>query len=148
MKSDLTYRHIDVFHRGFEGNSPDEARYLDPINGRLRKVKVQTVFAQLHKSGNINWLQIKGVKNISPRILRLAYWPYSIVPEVGASRTGKPSPLMKFRAARTAWEAKDWAIIGLCWLPACLGLSVLVRLLKMELSSLIDSTIRCCYRQA
>ena len=148
MKSGLSYRHIDVFHRGFEGNSPDQARYLDPINGRLRKVKVQTVFPQIRKQDNISWAQIKGVKNISPRILRLAYWPFSVVPEVDASRLGKPSPIKKFRAARRAWDTRDWAIIGLCWLPACVGLSVLVRRSAMELRSPVDSTLRCCYQRA
>lgn len=65
------YRHRDILRRERQGVLDD--RYLNYEDGRPRKLTVQTVDKLFKTSGNTTYRRTR-VRNISPWMLRLAFW--------------------------------------------------------------------------
>ncbi|EXJ60457.1 hypothetical protein A1O7_04610 [Cladophialophora yegresii CBS 114405] len=117
------WKHRDVFRRKFAGLNED--RYLNPLDGRVEKLFVQTI-SELYDTDNATTWRRTYIDNVSPWIIRLAYWPYSHMPDPRrpysldyAVRKTSPSGIR-------AWKQEQWVHVGVRWLPACFGLLVLM----------------------
>ncbi|KAK5086065.1 hypothetical protein LTR70_007495 [Exophiala xenobiotica] len=120
-------RHQDAFRRRFEGW--DEDRFLDPLNGKVRKLFVQTVDEMYDVPNDTSWRRTY-IRNISPWLLRLAWWPYSHMPNDAVSGSTTHKRTMKgivaaLQARVGNWDAQQWAQMSVYWLPACVGLLIL-----------------------
>ena len=56
------YKHLDVFHRTYEGLEDDQ--YLDPLNGRVRRLFVQTI-RQIYDTNNDTTWRRTYIENVS-----------------------------------------------------------------------------------
>lgn len=118
------YKHRDVFRRKHAGLNDD--RFLDPLDGRVRKLFVQTV-SHIYNSENDRTWRRTYIENVSPYIIRLAYWPYSHMPDLTRGfPTHRDAPETSILRMGT-WKQEQWIHVGVRWLPACLGLLILVR---------------------
>lgn len=121
---DITvFRHLDVFRREYESRNDDV--YLDPINGKIRKLFVQCTRAIYENPNDTSWRRTY-VKDISPRIIRLAYWPYSGVPNSRSGRSKKRTAKAMLDSRTADWDKNHWTQVGARCIPACLGLLILV----------------------
>jgi hypothetical protein len=121
-KSEL--KHLDVFRREHEGR--EDVRYLDPVDGRVQKLVVQSTKATYNQRNNTTWRRTY-MSNVSPYIIRLAYWPVSSLPS-----SQEPSAVMDKRKIRevialASWKKEQWMHVGLRWLPTCIALLIMVR---------------------
>jgi hypothetical protein len=99
-------KYLDVFRRKTRDRVED--RYVDPHNGRLGMLVVQATPAVYNSRNKTTWRRTY-IENISPYLIRLAYWPTgSIKRSVGD------------------WTRDDWLYAGLRWLPSCIGLLIMV----------------------
>lgn len=117
------YRHQDYFRRRYRGWNED--RYLDPIDGRLRRLFAQTVDEVYDMPNDTSWRRTY-ISNISPRLLRVAYWPYSRMPDASSVHSTKHSIQGELKNRVETWDWKQWAQVAGCWLPACIGLLFIV----------------------
>ena len=113
-------KHLDVFRREHEGREDD--RYLDPVDGRVQKLVVQSTKATYNQRNNTTWRRTY-MRNVSPYIIRLAYWPVSSVPssQESSAVTDKRKVM-----ALASWKKEQWMHVGLRWLPTCIGLLIMV----------------------
>jgi len=116
-------KYKDAFRREFEG--PNEDRYLDPLNGRLRELFVQTVDEKYDEPNDTSWRRTY-IRNVSPWIIRMAYWPYARMPTIGSLDANNNGRQGKFEAKFGAWSWREWMQASAFWLPACIGLLILV----------------------
>lgn len=119
----IIHKHLDVFHRGYKGRDDDQL--LDPIDGRVRRLFVQ-VTNQIYEEPNDTTWRRTYIRNISPHIIRLAWWPYAKAPLAQASYSSKGGLRARFKARTAAWTNEHWTSVGLRWIPACVGLLVMV----------------------
>ncbi|KIW98631.1 uncharacterized protein Z519_00292 [Cladophialophora bantiana CBS 173.52] len=117
------YRHRDVFRRKYAGLNDD--RYLDPLDGRVEKLFVQTVNDIYDTENDTTWRRTY-IENVSPWIIRLAYWPYAHMPVAGPSFPAEYGLLESSVAGISAWKREQWLHVGLRWLPTCIGLLLLM----------------------
>ena len=97
--------HRDIFNREFQGRRGD--CYLDPKDGRLSDLVVQSAPDVLHLNSGASWGRIR-VRNRSPLLIRLSYWINKHIPD-----RRRPS--------------YDDTFIALAkWFPACMGLTLTV----------------------
>ncbi|GAO18681.1 hypothetical protein UVI_02058970 [Ustilaginoidea virens] len=102
-------RHRDILQRVWQG--PPNDKYLSPCDGRLKNLVVQAAQDVYSGAQNSTWRRTF-VRNVSPIYIQLANFPFSSV-------STDPG----------AWTGEDWAMVGLKWIPTCLGLLCVVRLL-------------------
>ncbi|KAH0841810.1 hypothetical protein FOPE_06645 [Fonsecaea pedrosoi] len=117
------YRHRDVFRRKYAGLNDD--RYLNPLDGRVEKLCVQTV-NELYDADNETTWRRTYIENVSPWLIRLAYWPYSHMPVPSSSSDLAYGLRESSSTGIGAWEQEQWLHVGLRWLPTCIGLLVLM----------------------
>jgi hypothetical protein len=129
-------RHRDAFRREHEGLEEDQ--YLHPLNGKVQKLVVQSTKATYNQGNNTTWRRTY-MRNVSPYIVRLAYWPLSSVPpskETSASAGGygheRTSAVTDEDSscevtALSSWKKEQWMYVSLRWLPTCIGLLIMVR---------------------
>lgn len=118
------YKHLDVFHRYYIGLEDDQ--YLDPLNDRVRRLFVQTIDRIYDTDNDTSWRRTY-VRNVSPRLLRLAWWSRAGLLMAKKGHATKQGTAWKSLQARTtSLTADQWAQLGLRWLPSCIGLLVLV----------------------
>lgn len=117
------YKHQDYFRRKYQGWNED--RYLDPLDGSLRRLFVQTVDELYDTENDTSWRRTY-IKNISPWILRVAYWPYSRMPDASSIHSTKHSMRRELKTRADTWDWTQWVQVAGCWLPACIGLLILV----------------------
>jgi hypothetical protein len=103
-KKDLL-KYIDVFRRKTRRKLED--RHLDPVDGQLGSLVVQATSDVYNNRNKTTWRRTY-ITNVSPYIVRLAYWPTS-----GTFDKNK-------------WQ--DWLLRGVCWLISSIGLLIVVRL--------------------
>jgi hypothetical protein len=120
-KSEL--KHLDVFRREHEGREDD--RYLDPVDGRVQKLVVQSTRATYNQRNNTTWRRTY-MRNVSPYIIRLAYWPVSSVPSSQESNAVTDERMSHEITAMASWKKEQWMHVGLRWLPTCIGLLIMV----------------------
>ncbi|KIX98564.1 uncharacterized protein Z520_05865 [Fonsecaea multimorphosa CBS 102226] len=117
------YRHRDVFRRKHAGLNDD--RYLDPLDGRVEKLFVQTVNEIYDTDNDTTWRRTY-IENVSPWLIRLAYWPYSHMPNASPRFSADYGSGESSSAGVGAWKQEQWLHIGLRWLPTCIGLLLLM----------------------
>lgn len=120
-KSEL--KHLDVFRREHEGLKDD--RYLDPLDGRVRNLVVQSTKATYNQRNDTTWRRTY-MKNVSPYIIRLAYWAMPSMPssqESGAITDERKSYEV---TALASWKKEQWIHVGRRWLLTCIGLLIMV----------------------
>ena len=100
------HHHRDLFRRPFKGKDWNE-KFLDPYDGRLCDLIVQSSDGILKKASKARWLRT-GVHNGSPWIIRISNW--------AMSRDHGSEDLVG-----THFETAT-----LRWIPACLGLTIIV----------------------
>ncbi|KAK5083434.1 hypothetical protein LTS08_003627 [Lithohypha guttulata] len=123
--NDKRYVHLDVFRRGRKLNNDDY--YLDPLNGKLRKLFVQTTDTIYESNTDVRSWRRTYIRNVSPRLIRLAFWPYSAAPSSRATHKLKRRDILDKVNSKTAdWDQSHWVAVGARWLPACIGLLVLM----------------------
>jgi hypothetical protein len=135
------HKHRDVFRRKHSGLN--DARYLDPLDGRVQKLCVQTVNEIYDTENNTTWRRTY-IENVSPYIIRLAYWPYSKMPNPNQNAIGDDSAYQAQASGIGTWKQEQWTHVGLRWLPACIGLLILVSvpLYALQHKSLIVPDVR------
>jgi hypothetical protein len=102
-EKDLMLKYLDVFHR--KTRSKIEVRRVDPTSGQLENLVIQATPAVYNQPNKTTWRRTY-IENISPYLIRLAYWP---------------------KAGRNhVWVQEDWMYVGLKWLPACVGILIMV----------------------
>jgi hypothetical protein len=99
-------KYMDVFRRKTRGKV--ENRRLDPTDGQLGILVVQATSDVYNERNRATWRRTY-VENISPYIVRLAYWPTA-----GIERDFDD------------WKTEDWLHAGLRWLPSSFGLLIAV----------------------
>jgi hypothetical protein len=99
-------RHRDIMQRVWEGTEDD--RYLSPWDGHVAKLVVQAAQDVYDGAQNSTWRRTF-IRNVSPIYLQLANFPFSTVPT-------DPG----------VWTGNDWAMVGLKWIPTCLGMLCVV----------------------
>lgn len=120
------HKHLDVFRRTYEGLEDDQ--YLDPLDGRVRKLFVQTS-RRIYDTGNDTSWRRTYIENVSPWILRLAWWSRAGLITRKKDRIMKQGTALKYFQARTAiLNAEQWTQLGIRWIPSCIGLLILVSL--------------------
>lgn len=133
----MIFKHRDVFRRKYAAFFNDD-RFLDPLDGRVRKLFVQAIDELYDAENDTTWRRTY-IENVSPYIIRLAYWPYAHMPDPNADPKAYPgaweSQQLDSREQSRAlhlhmgsWKQEQWAHVGLRWLPACVGLLLLVLL--------------------
>lgn len=100
------WRHRDAMRRIWNGVEDD--RYLNPDNGRVNRLVVQTTNVVYDGPTNSTWRRTY-IRNVSSIIVRVAQWPFTKVP-----RDSKQ------------WSRENWTFVGLWWLPTCISLLVVV----------------------
>jgi hypothetical protein len=99
-------KYLDVFRRKTRDRVED--RYVDPRDGRLGMLVVQATPAVYNSRNKTTWRRTY-IENISPYLIRLAYWP-----------TGS------IERSFGDWTSDDWLYASLRWLPSCIGLLIMV----------------------
>lgn len=99
-------RYMDVFRRKTLMRIGD--RCVDPTTGELNILVVQATSAVYDNRNQTTWRRTY-MENISPYLVRLAYWP-----------TGTTKKDFE------KWDRGDWLHVGIRWLPACVGLLLVV----------------------
>lgn len=102
----IHWRHRDAMRRLWNGVEDD--RYLNPIDGRVKDLVVQTINEIYDGPANSTWRRTY-IRNVSSIIVRVAQWPFTEVP-----------------TDSTQWSSEHWRIVGLWWLPTCISLLVVV----------------------
>lgn len=113
--------HRDAYGRvrSVSGQDVTREHYIDPSDGRLRRLAVQRM-ETMHDDGNdgfgdddsSGWVRIGTPrKDISP-VLRLVYWAYSSVLEEGSERR--------------RWDGMSTMQLVMKWIPCCLFLILMV----------------------
>ncbi|MCJ1262456.1 hypothetical protein MMC22_002326 [Lobaria immixta] len=102
------WRHRDAMRRIWNGVEDD--RYLNPDNGRVNRLVVQTTNIVYDGPTNSTWRRTY-IRNASSIIVRVAQWPFTKVP-----RDSKQ------------WSRENWTFVGLWWLPTCISLLVVMSL--------------------
>lgn len=118
------YKHLDVFRRGKVSRRDDY--YLDPLNGKLRKLFVQTIDEVYERNSDSHSWRRTYIRNISPRLIRLAWWPFANAPTSRSSHRLKVHGLSRVNSRTTGWDQSHWTQVGLRWLPACIGLLIVM----------------------
>ena len=134
-KSEL--KHLDVFRREHEGIEDD--RYLDPVDGKVQKLVVRSTKAIYNQRNNTTWRRTY-IRNVSPYIIRLAYWPVSSVPSSQESSAFGDERKSHEVIALPSWKKKQWMHVGLRWLPTCIGLLIMVCWITAGLFVPVSST--------
>lgn len=120
-KSEL--KHLDVFRREYEGLKDD--RYLDPLDGRVQKLVVQSTEAIYNQRNDTTWRRTY-MRNVSPYIIRLAYWAMPSVPSSQESSAITDERKSHAVTALASWKKEQWMHVGQRWLPTCIGLLIMV----------------------
>lgn len=92
--------------RVFKGTEDD--RYLSPWDGHVAKLVVQATQDIYNGAQNSTWRRTF-IRNVCPIYLQLANFPFNNVPT---------DPRI--------WTGNDWAIVGIRWVPTCMGLLFVV----------------------
>lgn len=138
------HKHLDVFHRAYEGLEDDQ--YLDPIDGRVRHLCVQTLGQIYNTSNDTTWRRTY-VENVSPWILRLAWWSRAGLVMGKKDYTAKHGRAWKNVQARTAsLSSEQWTQLGIRWIPSCIGLLVLVSSTDTCERISPDHLMRCAFQ--
>lgn len=103
----VRWKHRDAMRRVWNGLEDD--RYLDPKDGKINSVVVQTSDNVYDGSLNSTWKRTY-VRNVSSTIVRVAQWPFKKVPK-----------------EKEKWTKQEWTVVGLWWLPTCISLLLVVR---------------------
>lgn len=127
------HKHLDAFRRSHEAYEDD--KFLDPVDGRVRWLFVQTI-GEIYDTNNDTTWRRTYVENVSPWLLRLAWWSRAgfIAAKEDSSlkddRSAERSNTIwnKFKSKFTTLSPEDWAQLGIRWLPSCIGLTILVSL--------------------
>ncbi len=117
------WKHRDVFRRKHAGWNDD--RYLNPLDGRIQKLCVQTVNEIYETENDTTWRRTY-IENVSPWIIRLAFWPYSHMPDPSRSYSAEYAVHKTGPSGLRAWKQEQWLHVGLRWLPASIGLLLLM----------------------
>lgn len=118
------FKHLDVFHRKFEGLADE--KFLEPLDGRVRRLVVQTIGPIYDTENDTTWRRTY-VRNVSPLIIRLAWMPYAGLPYDDTTISESESLKDKIVPKGIVWTSQQWTQVCLRWVPACVGLLVLVR---------------------
>jgi hypothetical protein len=116
-------KHLDVFRREYEG--PEDDRYLNPLDGRVQKLVVQSTKATYNQTNSTTWRRTY-MRNVSPYIVRLAYWPVSSLPSSQESSAITDERKSHEITALASWKKEQWMHVGQRWLPTCIGLLIMV----------------------
>lgn len=103
----IEWRHRDAMRRIWNGVEDD--RYLNPDDGRVNNLVVQTTNDVYDGPTNSTWRRTY-IRNVSSIIVRVAQWPFTKVPNDSKQ-----------------WSRENWTNVGLWWLPTCISLLVVVR---------------------
>jgi hypothetical protein len=126
------YRHRDCKGRIWIG--PEDDRYLNPHDGRLVELVVQTTDELMRRPTNSTWKRAP-IRNVTPLMLRIVCWTMSTVsmnPDQMEERgrgdeESSLNPEKAYRRdLRSPPKEDDWGEVCVKWLPACLALFVLV----------------------
>jgi hypothetical protein len=123
------HKHRDVFRRKHIGLNDD--RYLDPLDGRAQKLCVQAVNGIYNTANDTTWRRTY-IKNVSPYIIRLAYWPYSHMPNPNPRSTEDYGEQQTPATGIGTWKQEQWIHVGVRFVPACIGLLILVSIPLQE----------------
>lgn len=99
-------KYLDVFRRKTRDKVED--RSIDPVDGQLGILVVQATSIIYNERNRTTWRRTY-MENVSPYIVRLAYWPTS-----------------KIAHSTDDWETKDWIYTGLRWFLSSIGLLIVV----------------------
>jgi hypothetical protein len=88
---------------------PAAERFLDPYDGRLTKLMVQTADEIYRANDQAHPWRRTYIRKVGPIFLRAAYWPYKRAPSDAEDRLDE-----------------DKMAIAIRWLPACLALFILL----------------------
>lgn len=119
----VQHKHLDVFHRAYEGLEDDQ--YLDPIDGRVQKLFVQTI-KQIYDTDNDTSWRRTYIENMSPWILRLAWWSRAGLVTKNRDHSAKRGAWKDVQARTASLNAEQWTQLGIRWIPSCIGLLILV----------------------
>jgi hypothetical protein len=110
-RSEYAYVAVDGMGRKVRDNEPYPCT-IDPASGKFLRLCVQTrdSFCSLPNS---TWDRTV-IRNVAPRLFRLATLPLKAVP-------------IERRHDTTLWTTADWASVAGLWLLSSLGISILVR---------------------
>ncbi|KAJ9617095.1 hypothetical protein H2200_000816 [Cladophialophora chaetospira] len=117
------WKHRDVFRRKHAGWNDD--RYLDPLDGRIEKLCVQTINEIYDTENDTSWRRTY-IADVSPWIIRLAYWPYSHMPNPDRPYSAEYAVHKTGISGLGAWKQEQWLHVGVRWLPACIGMLLLL----------------------
>lgn len=117
------FRHLDVFHRKYEGLNDEQ--FLDPLDGRVRRLVVQVTNPIYDTENDTTWRRTY-IRNVSPIIIRLAWFPYAGLPYDDTTLSEAQRLKDKIVPKNAAWTSQQWTQLCLRWVPACVGLLVLV----------------------
>lgn len=99
-------RHRDILQRVHEGTNDD--RYISPVHGHVNTLVVQAAQDVYDGPQNSTWRRTF-IRNVCPIYMQLANFPFSNVPT---------DPGL--------WTGNDWAMVGLKWIPTCMGMLCMV----------------------
>jgi len=116
-------KHQDVFRRKYTGFEDD--RFINPIDGRVEKLVVQSKEEIYDHRNDTTWRRTY-IENNSPYIIRLAYWPMSYLTSGDETFDQKKREYGNRRDRMISWASDQKGQAALRWLPACLGLFLLV----------------------
>jgi hypothetical protein len=116
-------KHRDVFRRKYTGAEDD--RFINPIDGRVEKLVVQSKKEIYDHKNDTTWRRTY-IGNNSPYIIRLAYWPMSYLTSRDGKLYRKKHEYGDRRDRVISWDSDQMRQAALRWLPACLGMFLLV----------------------
>ena len=119
---DETYKHRDVFRRRYTGL--DDDRYLSPLDGRVERLVVQSTNRIYDTNNDSTWRRTY-IENISPYLVRVAFWPTSNMPRIEKSADDHED--LDKMTGFLGWNQQQWTHVGIRWLPACIGVLLIVR---------------------
>lgn len=117
------FKHLDVFHRRFQGIA--EEQFLNPLDGRVRRLVVQTIGPIYDTANDTTWRRTY-IRNISPMIIRLAWYPYAGLPSEDTTLNESQRLKDKLLPSNVTWTSQQWTSLCSKWIPTCIGLLVLV----------------------
>lgn len=130
------FKHLDYFHR--EHTGPYDEQYLDPLDGRVCRLIVQSTNPVYDQENDTTWRRTY-IRNVSPTIIRLAWFPYATLSYDDTSISGSPRLKDKIIPKNSVWTSQQWTQVCLRWIPACIGLMVLVSSSMCTKSALTDN---------
>jgi hypothetical protein len=118
-----TRNHRDVFRRKYAGFEDD--RFIDPLDGRVARLVVQAKQNIYDQPNDTTWRRTY-IENVSPYIIRLAYWPMAYLTDGDKVNDHRPQDYNNRRDRMAGWAGSNQGNAAIRWLPACIGVFIMV----------------------